>query len=118
PFTSHPMRTLPALSAGLLSLGSAVILVSCAAPSGPARPPQKAEHVMYQWYDDGGPGNVAVTINLTEQKAFVSRGGRDIGWSFVATGKEGHGTPGGRYKITEKIIDKYSNRYGWIEDEF
>jgi lipoprotein-anchoring transpeptidase ErfK/SrfK len=80
--------------------------------------PHKAEHVLYQWYDDGGPGELKVRIDLSEQQAFYTRGGRDIGWSFVATGKEGHGTPSGTYRISEKIVDKYSNRYGWIEDEW
>jgi lipoprotein-anchoring transpeptidase ErfK/SrfK len=79
---------------------------------------QKAEHVLYQWYDDGGPGELKVRIDLSEQQAYYTRGGRDVGWSFVATGKEGHGTPPGTYRISEKIVDKYSNRYGWIEDEW
>ena len=73
---------------------------------------------MYQWHDDGGPGKIAVTISLTDQIADIERGGRHIGWCYVATGKEGHGTPSGTYKITEKIEDKYSTLYGWIEDEF
>ncbi len=95
----------------------AALSVSCASRLDPDRPVPRAEHVMYQWYDDGGPGEVAVNINLSEQKAFFTRGSRDIGWSYVATGKEGHGTSPGRYSITEKIVDKHSNRYGWIEDE-
>lgn len=73
---------------------------------------------MYEWYDDYGSGEVTMNINLRTQKAFFARGGRDIGWSYVATGKEGHGTPAGQYRITEKIVDKYSNRYGWIEDGY
>ncbi|HVJ46077.1 MAG TPA: L,D-transpeptidase family protein [Luteolibacter sp.] len=92
-------------------------MTSCVA-SGPSRPAPKAQHVMYQWHDDGGPEEVKINIDLTEQKAFFTRGGRDIGWSYVATGKEGHGTPGGTYHISEKIVDKHSNLYGWIEDEF
>lgn len=100
----------------LLGAAATVMMVSCAPPK-PPEPPQKAQHVMYEWYDDGGPGDVSVVINLTEQKAFYRRGSRDIGWSYVATGKEGKGTPSGGYKITEKIVDKHSNRYGWIEDE-
>ncbi len=94
------------------------LMGSCAAPSGPPKPLPRATHVMYQWYDDGGPGQVTVHINLTEQKALFQRGGRDIGWTYVATGKEGHGTPAGKYSITEKIIDKHSNAYGWIEDSY
>jgi hypothetical protein len=102
--------------ASLLSLGAAALSVSCA-PSGTA-PSRRAERVLYRWYDDGGPGNVTIRISLPDQIAEVQRGDRDIGWCYVATGKEGHGTSAGTYKITEKIVDKYSNRYGWIEDEF
>ena len=91
-------------------------LSSCAL--GPPEPPLKAEHVLYEWYDDGGPGEVRMKIDLNTQMAHFTRGGREIGWCYVATGKEGHGTPSGTYRITEKIEDKYSNRYGWIEDEF
>lgn len=91
-------------------------LVSCA-PAPPLEP-QKAGRVMYQWYDDGGPGEVSIKINLTEQIATVKRGGREIGWTFVATGKEGKATSPGKYKVTEKIVDKHSNLYGWIENEY
>lgn len=73
---------------------------------------------MYVWHDDAGPGRVSVRISLSDQIAEFERGGREIGWCYVATGKEGHGTASGNYSIMEKIEDKYSNRYGWIEDEF
>ena len=73
---------------------------------------------MYQWYDDGGPGKVSVSIDLSEQVATVKRGDREVGWSYVATGKEGRATTPGSYNITEKIVDKHSNRYGWIENEY
>ena len=74
--------------------------------------------MLYQWHDDGGEGKVSIKISLPDQIAEYRRGDRKIGWSYVATGKEGHGTSPGSYKITEKIEDKHSNRYGWIEDEF
>lgn len=108
----------------LLPAASAVALLSLAscapkAESLVTRPPTiKAERVMYQWEDDHGPGEVRIRINLSQQRAFYTRGGRHIGWSYVATGKEGHGTPAGTFKVTEKIVDKHSNRYGWIEDEY
>jgi lipoprotein-anchoring transpeptidase ErfK/SrfK len=93
-------------------------MMSCTVVEHPPKPVPRAQHVMYQWHDDGGPGEVKININLSAQKAYFTRGSREIGWSYVATGKEGHGTPAGSYRITEKIVDKYSNRYGWIEDEF
>ncbi len=94
----------------LLAIGSA----SCQW-LGP-RSPLRAERVEYQWHDDGGAGEVSIRISLQDQMAEFRRGGRQIGWAYVATGREGHGTRPGNYRITEKIVDKFSNRYGWHED--
>jgi lipoprotein-anchoring transpeptidase ErfK/SrfK len=112
------MRSLPISATCILSIAIAVISSSCAsvkkvAPMQTQRPQRK----LHKWYDDGGPGKVTIKISLSDQIAEFKRGGRDIGWCYVATGKEGHSTSPGSYKITEKIVDKYSNRYGWIEDE-
>jgi hypothetical protein len=101
----------------LAVMALAVLSVSCGTGS-VTRVSQRAKPAMYEWYDDGGPGKVSIRISLSDQIAEFERGGRPIGWCYVATGKEGHGTRAGRYTITEKIVDKYSNRYGWIEDEF
>lgn len=100
----------------IIAILPAMLWTSCASKK-PSKP-VKAQRVLYEWRDDGGPGDVKIRINLSSQRAFYTRGGRPIGWSFVATGKEGHRTPVGNFKITEMVIDKYSNAYGWIEDEF
>jgi lipoprotein-anchoring transpeptidase ErfK/SrfK len=92
------------------------MMASCAPSSSP--PTNRPQKILYSWHDDGGPGKVTIRISLTDQIAEFERGGRPIGWCYVATGKEGYGTKPGTYRITEKIVDKYSNRYGWIEDEF
>lgn len=94
-----------------------LILGSCGASTAPASR-VRTERVLHQWNDDQGAGKVAIRISLVDQVAEFTRGGRDIGWCYVATGKEGHSTRAGTYKITEKIEDKYSNVYGWFEDEF
>ena len=106
-----------------LAISSAVLallFVSCGPAGGSLgrMSPRQSQRVLYKWYDDGGAGKVSIRISLTDQIAEFKRGDRDIGWCYVATGKEGHGTSAGSYRITEKIEDKYSNRYGWIEDEF
>ncbi|MCX6845964.1 MAG: L,D-transpeptidase family protein [Verrucomicrobia bacterium] len=115
----RPMSISPLLmrvAAGLAMLASAAVFSSCGV--GGAKPTARSvEPVLYGWHDDGGPGKVTVRISLPDQIAEYERGGRPIGWSYVATGKEGHGTNAGTYRITEKIVDKYSNKYGWIEDE-
>lgn len=108
-------------SFSLIRLSSlALVLVSASCAVDQRRPVvhRKADRVLHQWYDDGGAGKVAIRISLTDQIAEFKRGGRDIGWCYVATGKEGHDTAPGTYKITEKIEDKHSNIYGWWEDEF
>ncbi len=103
-------------SLSLLLAAPVLFVVSCGPL--PEVEPTRAELVMYEWYDDGGPGEVKVRIDLSEQRAFYTRGGRSIGWSYVATGLPGHSTPSGSFRITEKVVDKYSTSYGWIEDEF
>lgn len=80
--------------------------------------PRADQRVLYKWHDDGGEGKVSIRISLTDQIAEFKRGDRDIGWCYVATGKEGHNTVPGNFQITEKIEDKHSNIYGWFEDEF
>jgi lipoprotein-anchoring transpeptidase ErfK/SrfK len=100
------------------------LLLGCLAPLATScglltpAPTPKATPVLYDWRDDGGPGEVSVKIDLSKQIAVYRRGARDIGWSFVSTGKEGHATATGHYAIMEKLPLKESNRYGWIADEF
>jgi lipoprotein-anchoring transpeptidase ErfK/SrfK len=73
---------------------------------------------LYEWYDDGGPGEVSIQIKLSTQMASFTRGGRDIGWSYVATGTSSHRTPSGGFRITEKMVEKHSNRYGSMVDAY
>ncbi len=94
---------------------STALALGCAACQ-VAGPVTTRARVLHEWYDDGGPGKVAVCISLADQIAEIERGRRVIGWCYVATGKEGHRTPPGNYQITEKIVDKYSTEFGWIED--
>lgn len=111
------MRVIFKSSVGLLGVATALLSVSC----GPGMTPSvygRAERVLYQWHDDGGEGRVTVRISLRDQIAEFKRGDHDIGWCYVATGKEGHGTVPGTYHIMEKIEDKHSNLYGWFEDDY
>jgi len=104
----------------LLSLSclAVALLASSCAPSSSPVTRQSPQRTLYKWYDDGGTGKVTVRISLTDQIAEFKRGDREIGWCYVATGKEGHDTRPGTYSITEKIVDKHSNLYGWMEDEY
>jgi len=101
-----------AIRRGLAIAALATICSSCTVAV-----PHKSEAVLYEWHDDGGPGEIAVHIDISRQIATYTRNGRPVGWSYVATGKEGHSTSTGSYAIMEKLEEKYSNRYGWVEDE-
>jgi lipoprotein-anchoring transpeptidase ErfK/SrfK len=71
---------------------------------------------LYVWHGGGTPGPLSVNIDLSEQKAYFFKGGRNVGWTYVASGRSGFASPTGTFRITEKIVNKRSNRYGMILD--
>jgi hypothetical protein len=64
------------------------------------------------WDGDGVQGAPSVVINLTEQTASFYKGGRLVGVSAISSGREGHDSPVGKFKIIDKDIDHASNLYG------
>lgn len=56
-------------------------------------------------------GAVEVVVSIPQQRAYVYRGGTLIGVTTVSTGRRGHRTPTGRFPITEKRREHYSNLY-------
>lgn len=93
-------------------------LASCAStkPKPTANTGKKEPFHMYEWRGDGVKGQASVVISLTEQKAHFYRDGKEVGWSYVATGKPGHPTPAGHFHVMEKNEDKISNLYGSLKD--
>ena len=69
------------------------------------------------WSGDGVKGSPSITIDLSQQKAFFYKNRELVGVSRIATGKEGHDTPAGTYKITQKYREHRSNLYAIIEDK-
>jgi len=53
-----------------------------------------------------------IVINLTRQKAYLYSNGLLVGESPVSTGKEGHDTPPGKYRVIQKNAKHASNLYG------
>lgn len=80
--------------------------------------PDQAEtsSTLYDWRGGGVPGPSFVRIALSEQKARIYRQDQEVGWTYVATGKSGYGTPRGSYRILEKTAVKRSNVWGAIVD--
>ncbi len=65
-------------------------------------------------YDVRGlpPGRVAVVVDLGDQHAYLYAGGEEVLSSPISTGREGHDTTPGRYRIIEKDAAHRSSVYG------
>ncbi len=72
---------------------------------------QPNDSVSY-WDGDGVPGPVHIEVRLGEQRAYFFKGDQLVGVSQVSTGKEGHNTPTGSYKVLQKDKDHRSSLYG------
>lgn len=108
------MPTVQTSLARLFSALALTVMASCS--SVPVEPEKPAAPVLFEWKGADLPGAVAVSIDLSEQKAHLTRGGEPAGWTYVAAGIPGHRTPTGSFRITEKVEDKYSNSWGVIVD--
>jgi hypothetical protein len=64
------------------------------------------------WDGDGVAGAPSIVIDLSEQQALFYKGGKLVGISAISSGREGYGTPTGKYKITQKNPNHVSNLYG------
>ncbi|AOS95867.1 hypothetical protein AUP74_00396 [Microbulbifer aggregans] len=64
------------------------------------------------WRHDVTGGTPHIKIDLSEQMAYFYKGGRLAGMSPVSTGKAGHRTPAGSFRISEKKVNHRSNLYG------
>jgi lipoprotein-anchoring transpeptidase ErfK/SrfK len=69
----------------------------------------------WEW-EGGGSGAKKIVIDLGEQKAMFYKGGQEIGWADISSGRAGMGTPAGTYRVLEKDIDHRSSLYGDFVD--
>jgi lipoprotein-anchoring transpeptidase ErfK/SrfK len=69
------------------------------------------------WDDTGIAGPPVIKINRHLQKASFFKGGHLVGVSRISTGKEGHNTPPGTYKVIQKEKDHKSSIYGVFKDQ-
>ena len=64
------------------------------------------------WDEGSASGEPFIQISLKDQKAKFYRGRTLVGISKISSGREGHSTPPGKYKILQKNADHVSNIYG------
>jgi len=61
--------------------------------------------------DPDSEPNILVTIDLSSQRAWVTKSGRIINSTIISTGRQGYGTPSGRYVVTDKHRSHTSTLY-------
>ncbi len=69
------------------------------------------------WDGDNVSGSPSVKIFLGEQRAYFYKGDQLVGVSQISSGREGHDTPTGTFKIIQKDPDHASNLYGDFVDD-
>ena len=92
--------------------GGAAALATCAARAERYVPSVALKPGEFVWKPELAPGGAVVMIvSLPEQLVHVYRGGVEIGISTCSTGKPGHRTPTGVFKILEKEKKHTSSIY-------
>ena len=98
------------------ALGIALLVSSCVHKPQTEKPEKPGKFSMYEWHGESAKGPASIVIYLDEQKAHFYRGQKEVGWTYVATGKPSHPTPTGHFHVLEKVEDKISNLYGTLLD--
>lgn len=68
------------------------------------------------WDGDGVTGSPMIRINLDDQRAYFFKDDTLVGVTPISTGTDGHSTPRGRFKVTQKSEDHKSSLYGVIKN--
>ena len=101
----------------LLDFGPDALAVSSPAPAevqiGPAERPEEAEQPKPAPapLPERAPSGVTVLVSIPQQKAYVFEDGELLATSPVSTGKRGHATPAGTFRILQKKVRHRSNKY-------
>ena len=82
-------------------------------PAKPAGPPAQSQGY---WRGDGVPGSPKLVISLSEQCVRYYKGGELVGESPISSGREGHSTRPGSYRIMQKDLVHRSTLYGAFVD--
>lgn len=104
---------------GAVAVVAAWVSVSSAAQARDAEPTSESVATMspgdFLWSDGGASQpnarGVRIVVSITDQKMYVYRGIHLMAVSAVSTGKPGHDTPIGDFKILEKQVKHTSSLY-------
>ena len=76
--------------------------------------------ILFLWLVPARPARAqySIVINLTDQRAYLIYGRRVMLDSPISSGRPGHATPSGRFRIINKDLDHTSSIYGLIVDRY
>jgi hypothetical protein len=76
--------------------------------------------ILWLWLVPARPARAqyAIDIDLTEQKAYLLYRQRVVLESPISSGRPGHATPPGNFRIINKDLSHTSSIYGLIEDRY
>ncbi len=101
----------------LLDFGPATLAVSSPTPAAvepePVEEPSEAApaEAAPAPLPERAPSGVRVVVSIPQQKAYVFEDGELLATSPVSTGKRGHETPAGTFRILQKKVHHRSNKY-------
>ncbi len=79
-------------------------------------PEQPQDNISY-WDGDNLAGQPSIKIDVENQRAYFYKGGQLVGVSVISSGREGHDTPPGKFRVTDKDADHASSLYGDYVDQ-
>lgn len=89
----------------LVAAGFSLCLSSCSTP-------EERFEAQGWWTGDTVSGSPKITIDLDRQVVRYTKGGKLVGAAPISSGREGHDTVRGQYRIIEKDADHRSSLYG------
>lgn len=78
--------------------------------------PAEKDEAQGWWIGDRVQGSPRISIDLNRQVVKYYKGGQLVGAAPISSGREGHGTVRGNYRIIEKDADHRSSIYGSFVD--
>ncbi|WP_444931275.1 L,D-transpeptidase [Microbulbifer sp. SSSA002] len=84
-----------------------------------AAPPAGAAPRAANWFDDRAAakgGSASIRVDLSEQRAYLYKGGKLVGVSRISSGKEGYRTRPGHFRVLSKHPYHRSSIYGSFVD--
>lgn len=98
----------------LLAITAAVAVSSCSTPTAEETKSDLPDGAW--WTTTHASGSTKIVISLDEQRVALFKGGQLVGLSPISSGREGHGTHSGNFRISQKDEDHRSSLYGAYVD--